>query len=33
MMEIITIVICFVKKFLFAWADRRNLAKLAPPAE
>ena len=33
MMEIITILICFIKKFLFAQADRRNLAKFATPAE
>jgi hypothetical protein len=32
-MEVITILVCFIKKYIIGWANNRNLAKLPPLAE
>jgi hypothetical protein len=33
MMEVITILVCFIKKFVIGWANKKNLAKLEPLKE
>lgn len=30
MMEIITILVCFIKKYIVGWANKNSLSKLAP---
>jgi hypothetical protein len=32
MMEVLTILVCFLKKYIIGWANRTSLARLQPPS-